>query len=92
MGVNDKQDRKIRRERKRLFRRRERSVTHADLQATLNCHDLKNVKCSGKHKTNEKIDIYKCVSQESHRRRTTRQKYGQDDFIEEYLPNNEAEN
>lgn len=87
MGVNDKQDRKIRRERKRLFRRRERNVTHADLQANLQGRDLKIAKDSGKASWGERIDIYKCVSQESHRRRTTRQKYGQDNRLaEDYLP------
>ena len=73
MGVNDKQNRQIRKERKRLFRRRERFVTKAEMNAEFNGYDLTKLKNTQKLKTTERLDIYKCYSQESHKKRTTRQ-------------------
>ena len=87
MGVNDKQNRAIRRERKRLFRRRERNVLKADLQATLQGRNLEVAKDAGPLGDRwERIKIWKCDSQESHRRRTTRQKNPGPKLPEEYLP------
>ena len=73
MGVNDKQNRHIRKERKRLFRKRERFAVKSEINAVLENRNLTILKNTQKRKHYERLDIYKCYSQESHRKRTTQQ-------------------